>query len=75
LVNRRISLINGCAYCIDIHTRDLIKKGANSTRFVLTPVWDEAEALFSASRKGSIGSDRSATSFRNTPEAAFAING
>lgn len=27
LVYLRISQINGCAYCLDMHTRDLIKKG------------------------------------------------
>src|ERR1700743_3518070 len=28
LVYLRISQINNCAYCLDMHTRDLIKKGA-----------------------------------------------
>lgn len=27
LVYLRISQINGCAFCIDMHTRDLLKRG------------------------------------------------
>ena len=27
LVHLRISQINNCAYCLDMHTRDLLKKG------------------------------------------------
>ena len=25
----RVSLINGCAFCIDMHSRDLLKSGLN----------------------------------------------
>ncbi|MDB5805956.1 MAG: ahpD [Betaproteobacteria bacterium] len=47
LVYLRVSQINGCAYCIDMHTRDLIRKGVKIDKIVLVPVWREAEALFS----------------------------
>lgn len=30
LVFLRISQINNCAYCLDMHTRDLLKKGCRS---------------------------------------------
>ena len=30
LVYLRISQINNCAYCLDMHTRDLLKKGRRS---------------------------------------------
>jgi AhpD family alkylhydroperoxidase len=33
LVYLRVSQINGCAYCIDMHTRDLLKQGVKSTRW------------------------------------------
>jgi len=47
LVYLRVSQINGCAYCIDMHTRDLIKQGVAVDKLVLVPVWHEAGGLFS----------------------------
>ena len=41
LVFLRISQINGCVYCIDVHTRDLIKRGINPEKLSLIPVWPE----------------------------------
>ena len=47
LVYLRISLINGCAYCIDMHSRDLLKSGVAVEKLVLVPVWRDAGSLFS----------------------------
>lgn len=47
LVFLRTSQINGCAHCIDIHTRDLIKSGMAIDTIVLVPVWEEVTYLFS----------------------------
>jgi AhpD family alkylhydroperoxidase len=47
LVFLRVSQINGCAYCIDKHARDLIKGGMTIDKLMLVPVWHEAGALFS----------------------------
>jgi AhpD family alkylhydroperoxidase len=46
LVYLRISQINGCAYCIDMHTRDLGKKNVAIEKLALVPVWREAKPLF-----------------------------
>ena len=35
LVYLRISQINNCAYCLDMHTRDLIKKGVKIEKLAL----------------------------------------
>jgi len=48
LVYLRVSQINGCAYCIDMHSRDLLKSGLAVDKLVLVPVWREAGAVFSA---------------------------
>ena len=48
LVYLRISQINGCAYCIDMHSRDLLKLGVTVDKLVLVPVWRDAGKLFSA---------------------------
>ena len=45
LVFLRVSQINGCAHCIDLHTRDLLKT-MPIEKVVLVPVWDEVPHLF-----------------------------
>ncbi|VXD00275.1 carboxymuconolactone decarboxylase family protein [Sphingomonas sp. 8AM] len=45
LVFLRVSQINGCAYCIDLHTRDLLKTMA-ADKVALIPVWAEVPHLF-----------------------------
>jgi len=46
LVNLRASQLNGCAFCIDMHSRDLLKSGLAVEKLVLVPVWHEAGTLF-----------------------------
>lgn len=45
LVFLRVSQINGCAHCIDMHTRDLLKT-MSIDRVALVPVWAEVPHLF-----------------------------
>lgn len=42
LVETRASQINGCAYCIDMHTRDARKAGEAEARLYLLDAWQEA---------------------------------
>jgi len=41
LVKLRASVINGCAYCVDIHTKDALAKGETNQRLFAVPVWRE----------------------------------
>ncbi|RLL71587.1 carboxymuconolactone decarboxylase family protein [Ochrobactrum soli] len=45
LVFLRVSQINGCAHCIDMHSRDL-RKTMSVDKITLLPVWDEVPHLF-----------------------------
>lgn len=54
LVFLRVSQLNGCAHCIDIHTRDLIKEGVSVDKAVLVPVWHEAAYLFSEQERAAL---------------------
>jgi AhpD family alkylhydroperoxidase len=45
LVFLRVSQINGCAHCIDLHTRDLLKT-MSVDKVALVPVWAEVPHLF-----------------------------
>ena len=54
LVFLRVSQINGCAHCIDIHTRDLLAEGMSVEKVVLVPVWHEAAYLFSEQERAAL---------------------
>ncbi len=42
LVRTRVSLINGCAYCIDMHTKDARARGEDEQRLHLLAAWRES---------------------------------
>jgi AhpD family alkylhydroperoxidase len=50
----RVSQINGCAYCIDAHARDLIKSGLPVEHLVLVAVWTEAGGVFDEGEKAAL---------------------
>ncbi|EKZ99777.1 hypothetical protein D769_08532 [Cupriavidus sp. HMR-1] len=73
LIYLRVSQINGCAYCLDMHTRDLIKKGVQPEKLALVQVWHEAGAMFSAREKAALAWAESVTRVADThvPDADF----
>lgn len=42
LVKSRASQLNGCAWCLDMHTKDALAQGESQQRLLLLPVWREA---------------------------------
>jgi AhpD family alkylhydroperoxidase len=42
LVKTRASQVNGCAFCIDMHTKDARKRGETEQRLYLLNAWREA---------------------------------
>lgn len=73
LVFLRVSQINGCAYCIDLHSRDLLKGGMPVEQLVLVSAWREAEGLFSEQEKAALAwaEDVTCLSARGVPDSAF----
>lgn len=73
LVNLRVSQINGCAYCLDMHTRDLLKKGLSPVKLALVQVWDEAGDVFSEREKAALSWAETVTRVSEThvPDEAF----
>jgi len=73
LVYLRVSQINGCAYCIDMHTRDLLAQGVHIDKVALVPVWEEAEALFSAKERAALAWAETVTRVAqtNVPDADY----
>jgi AhpD family alkylhydroperoxidase len=54
LVYLRVSQINGCAYCIDSHSRDLLKAGMSVEHLVLVTTWPEAGGIFDDTEKAAL---------------------
>ena len=74
LVYLRVSQINGCAYCLDMHTRDLAKKGVTLQKLALVQAWHEAGPLFSDREKAALAWAETVTRVADThvPDEAFA---
>ncbi|MDR5823627.1 carboxymuconolactone decarboxylase family protein [Caballeronia sp. LZ043] len=70
----RVSQINGCAYCIDTHTRDLQTRGVSTEKIVLVPVWYEAESLFTERERAALAWAETVTRVAEThiPDEAYA---
>ena len=73
LVYLRISQINNCAYCLDMHTRDLIKKGMKIEKLALLQAWAEAGHLFSERERAALAWAETVTRVSETsiPDDAF----
>jgi len=54
IVYLRISQINGCAYCIDMHSRDLLKQGLAVERLVLVQAWRESGDVFNTRERAAL---------------------
>lgn len=46
LIKIRASQINGCAFCLNMHTKDAIKYGETPQRIFLLNAWRDAKELF-----------------------------
>ncbi|WP_018655008.1 carboxymuconolactone decarboxylase family protein [Actinomadura flavalba] len=60
LVKLRVSQLNGCLYCVDMHHRDARAAGETETRLAHLAAWRES-ALFTAAEKAALGYAESAT--------------
>ena len=73
IVYLRVSQINGCAYCIDMHSRDLLKAGVAVDKLVLVPVWRDAGDVFTARERVALGWAETVTRVAQTgvPDADY----
>jgi AhpD family alkylhydroperoxidase len=54
LVYLRVSQINGCAYCIDMHSRDLLQQGMATDKLLLLSAWREGGARFDETERAAL---------------------
>ena len=47
LVDYRVSQLNGCAFCLDMHSKDLRARGETEQRLFMISAWREAPHLYS----------------------------
>ena len=73
LVYLRISQINNCAYCLDMHTRDLLKKGEKIEKLALVQAWAEGGNLFDARERAALAWAETVTRVAETgvPDEAY----
>ena len=69
----RVSQINNCAFCLDMHTRDLLKKGVPAEKLTLLQAWREAGNLFDAREQAALAWAESVTRVAETgvPDSDF----
>jgi AhpD family alkylhydroperoxidase len=74
LVFLRVSQINNCAYCLDLHMRDLLKKGQAIEKLALVQAWPEAGALFDDRERAALAWAETVTRVAETgvPDEAYA---
>ena len=72
LVRLRASQLNGCAYCVNMHSSDAIAAGETAQRLALLAVWRET-SLFDAREKAALALTESITRVSEThvPETAW----
>jgi AhpD family alkylhydroperoxidase len=65
LVKTRVSQINGCAYCLHLHTEEARKLGETEMRLYLLDAWHESE-LYSARERAALAWAESLTNIAST---------
>jgi len=73
LVRARASQLNGCAYCVDTHSRDAIDGGDSPRRLFALPVWRETP-FFTARERAALQLTEAMTRLADHPisDALFA---
>lgn len=73
LVKLRASYINGCAYCVDMHTKDARAAGETEQRLYAVPVWRETP-FFSPRERAALAWAESVTNISHggVPDDQFA---
>lgn len=66
LVRARASQLNGCAYCVDLHSRDARTGGESERRLFLLPVWRETP-LFTDRERAALELTEAATRLTDGP--------
>lgn len=72
LVKIRASMINGCAFCIDMHSTDAVKAGEQEYRLLSLPAWRET-SWFTARERAALALTEAVTQLTagHVPDAVY----
>lgn len=72
LVKMRASQMNGCAFCLDMHTREALDAGETTQRLAVLPAWREA-TVFTPRERAALQWVEAITNIQqgHAPEAAY----
>src|SRR5579862_3920659 len=73
LINYRVSQINGCAYCLDMHSKDLRARGETEQRLYMLSAWREAPHLYSDRERAALAWAEAVTRLEHqqVPDAVY----
>lgn len=54
LIKLRASVLNGCAFCVDLHTHKALKEGESQQRLFLVSTWYEAGDRFTERERAAL---------------------
>ncbi len=65
LVDYRVSQINGCAFCLDMHSKDLRARGQTEQRIYMLSAWREAPNIYNARERAALAWAEAVTLLKN----------
>jgi AhpD family alkylhydroperoxidase len=73
LIDYRVSQINGCAYCLDMHSKDLRARGETEQRLYVITAWREAPHLYSDRERAALAWAEAMTKLEHqeVPDAVY----
>jgi AhpD family alkylhydroperoxidase len=65
LVDYRVSQLNGCAFCLDMHSKDLRARGETEQRLYMLSAWREAPHLYTSRERAALAWAEAVTRLEN----------
>lgn len=74
LIYIRVSQINGCAFCLDMHTKDLRVLGETEQRMLMLGAWQDAPKLYTPRERAALAWAEAVTLIARggVPDAVYA---
>jgi AhpD family alkylhydroperoxidase len=75
LINYRVSQLNGCAFCLDMHSKDLRARGETEQRLYMINAWREAPHLYSSRERAALAWAEAVTRLEDqqVPDAVYEL--
>src|SRR5262244_1520501 len=75
LIDYRVSQLNGCAFCLDMHSKDLRARGETEQRLYMISAWREASHLYTDRERAALEWAEAVTRLEDqqVPDAVYDI--